>query len=192
MAKPEKHTYFVLRDGTQFGLAETVQLTEGQALAFVRAGELTRYDGGQKPKRTTLRSKAGGKGTGAGKDLKGVVKQLEAELAEARKGGADPQALAGAIARAEKAEEALKAAQDEKAAAVAALQQAQEELVAKAAEIQTLNDRAVDAEELAEEAATEAESLGRVIAILETSQPDLVAQAHETVVAEYAAAAQQG
>lgn len=98
------------------------------------------------------------------------LKQLEADLATAlAKGGIDPATL--------------KAAEDGKAAAEADLAKAQQEVSA-------LTIRVTEAEQLATEAATEAESLERVIAVIEAAQPELVAQAKETVAAEYQAAAE--
>lgn len=81
----QKQTYFVCRDGTQFGEAETVELTPGQAAAFVRAGDLAEIEGSADRKRLKrARSAARAPAKTAVKDdaaLKGEIKALAAELA---------------------------------------------------------------------------------------------------------------
>lgn len=189
MANPEKIKFSVLREGTQFGDAASVEMTEREAEAFIRAGDIGPFD----PNLKIFKSKtaARGRASKSSADDAARIKQLEAELAAAKegKGGADPKALADATARAEKAEEELKAAQDQKAAVEAELQTAQAGIAEFQSQTAALTLRVTEAEQLATDAASEAESLERVIAVIEEAQPELVAQAKETVAAEYQAAA---
>lgn len=197
MANPEKIKFSVLREGTQFGDAASVEMTEREAEAFIRAGDIGPFDPGLK----IFKSKTAARGRGAKSNAEdaAIIKQLQAELAAAKegKGGADPKALADAIARAEKAEEELKhmvpmaqlkAAQDEKAAIASDLQTAQAGIAEFQGQTAALTLRVTEAEQLATDAASEAESLERVIALIQETQPELVAQAKETITAEYEAA----
>lgn len=188
MAKVE---YEVLRGALKTGTGRQVKeylpgdiiaLDEADAANLVASGRIIAV--GEKP-RPRPKSEAA------------RIKQLEAELAEARKGGTDPTALADAIARAEKAEEALKAtvpmaqhkaAQDAKAAVDAELAQANDGLAQFQEQVATLTLRVTEAEEIASDAGVEAESLARVVALVRDQAPEIVAKAEADVQAEYEAA----
>lgn len=178
-------TMGVGKQAKDHGPGDTISLEASDAESLVAAGVLIAAS--EKPK-------------GRPKTEAARIRELEAELAAAKegKGGADPQALADAIVRAEKAEEALKAtvpmaqlkaALDAKAAADAELAQANDGLSQYQSQIAALTLRVTEAEQMATDAASEAESLERVIAVIEEAQPELVAQAKEAVAAEYQAAA---
>lgn len=187
MANPEKIKFSVLREGTQFGDAASVEMTEREAEAFIRAGDIGPFD----PNLKIFKSKTASRGRAAKSNTDdALIKQLQAELAAAKetKGGADPKALADATARAEKAEEELKGAQDQKAAVEAELQTAQAGIAEFQSQTAALTLRVTEAEQMATDAASEAESLERVIALIEEAQPELVAQARDAITAEYEAA----
>ena len=188
--KPELQKYSVLREGTQFGAVTSVELTESQAEAFLRAGDIGPFDPSRKP----ARSKTAARGR------------------RVTSGGGDTRALEEALARADKAEadlknavspDQLKAAQDAKAAVEEEVQKLQASVAEYQAETASLSERLTEAEtqhdacvaqlteaqELLNEAVLETESLERIIARIEAVQPDLVTQAKEAVAAEYQAAA---
>lgn len=120
---PNKQTYFVLRDGTQFGVAETVEMTEAQALPFCRAGELAlKTPDTPKPERGRAAKKAA-KGGDDIKTLRTRVKQLEAELA-AGSGAAVAAAVQAKDAELTVAAEAKAALEAELAEARTGLEQA--------------------------------------------------------------------
>lgn len=187
MATPEKIKFSVLREGTQFGDATSVEMTEREAEAFIRAGDIAPFDATLEPAKS--KTAARGKKVSARSDTSAArIKQLEAELAAARaSNGGDPAAL--------------KAAQDAQAVAEAALAEARVDLqvFADAAnsantlcdslrqELSEAGQRVTEAEDLANEAALETESLERVIAVIAETAPELVTQAKETVAAEYQA-----
>lgn len=172
-------TMGVGKQAKDHGPGETISLEASDAASLVTAGILIAAS--DKPK-------------GRPKTEAARIRELEAELAAAKeaKGGADPKALVDATARAEKAEQELKTTQDEKAAVEAELQTAQAGIADFQSEIAALTLRVTEAEQLATDAAAEAESLERVITLIEEAQPELVAQAKETVAAEYQAAAEAG
>lgn len=169
-------TMGVGKQAKDHGPGDTISLEASDAESLVAAGILIATS--EKPK-------------GRPKTEAARIRELEAELAAAKegKGGADPKALADATARAEKAEEELKAVQEQKAAVDGELQNAQAGIADFQSQIAALTLRVTEAEQLATDAASEAESLERVIAVIEEAQPELVAQAKETVAAEYQAAA---
>lgn len=79
-----RKTYFVCRDGTQFGAAETVELTEAQAAAFIRAGDISEIEGAADRKRLKrARSAARPASKPAGKTEAARIKALEADLVAA-------------------------------------------------------------------------------------------------------------
>lgn len=172
-------TMGVGKQAKDHGPGDTISLEASDAESLVAAGILVATS--DKPK-------------GRPKTDAARIRELEAELAAAKeaKGGADPKALVDATARAEKAEQELKAAQDEKAAIASDLQTAQAGIAEFQAQTAALTLRVTEAEQLATDAASEAESLERVILLIEEAQPELVAQAKETVAAEYQAAADAG
>lgn len=187
MANPEKIKFSVLREGTQFGDAASVEMTEREAEAFIRAGDIGPFDPGLK----IFKSKTAARGRGAksNADDAARIKQLEAELSQA-------------AAAQEASAAALKAANDSKADIEAQLKNAQDgiadfqakvaELAARTADLEQENASAaaqlINANELLNDAVSETASLERVIAMIEEAQPELVAQAREAVTAEYEAA----
>lgn len=175
--KPLKEKYSVLREGTQFGTEVSVELTPGQAEAFLRAGDIGPFDPTRKPSKSKTAARNRRATAGADPAAEARIEELEAELASAIKAND-----AGAAA--------LKAAEDGKAAAEAELATAQQGLTEYQEQVSALTIRVTEAEQLATEAASEAESLERVIAVIEETQPELVAQAKQTVAAEYGAAAE--
>lgn len=188
MANPEKTKFSVLREGTQFGDAASVEMTEREAEAFIRAGDIGPFD----PSLKIFKSKTAARGRASKSNAEdaALIKQLQAELAQA-------------VAAQEASAAALKASDESKAAIEAEMKNAQDSIAEYRSENAGLNERLTEAEkqydacvanlseaqDLLNEAVAETESLERVILLIEEAQPELVAQVKETVAAEYQAAA---
>lgn len=165
----QKQKFFVCRDGTQFGEAETVEMTEGQAQAFIRAGDLSALGEGvtlKQLKAARAASRRVARPVTPARSDAARVRELEAQLARLKTEGAD---------------KALMAERDQ---ALSDLKAAAEGHQAATTELEAVRAELTETAEAREEAAFEAESLKRVVEHLRGQMPDAVEAAETAVAAE--------